>query len=149
MTSTHVTYFSGEALWTYLNTPFLYARSDFSTEGIPPVDVDGETRRLRAIFPETVKSHTREQVSCFGLNYAYDYVNVDGIIVPATWRVYAYEGDYQLVKEPLLVASTFRSQGLISSSRRAVPKPVLHRRLRAWHWPVELATAHPSSRRRT
>jgi hypothetical protein len=27
-----------------------------------------------------------------------------GIIVPTTRRVYAYEGDYQLVKEPLLVA---------------------------------------------
>jgi hypothetical protein len=26
------------------------------------------------------------------------------IIVPAKRRVYAYEGDYQLVKEPLLVA---------------------------------------------
>ena len=39
-----------------------------------------------------------------GLNYAGDYRNVDGIIVPAKRRVYAYEGDYQLVKEPLLVA---------------------------------------------
>jgi hypothetical protein len=32
-----------------------------------------------------------------------DYRNVDGIIVPTKRRVYAYEGDYQLVKEPLLV----------------------------------------------
>ena len=38
-----------------------------------------------------------------GLNYALDYRNVDGIIVPTKRRVYAYEGDYQLVKEPLLV----------------------------------------------
>jgi hypothetical protein len=29
---------------------------------------------------------------------------VEGIIVPTKRRVYAYEGDYQLVKEPLLVA---------------------------------------------
>jgi hypothetical protein len=31
----------------------------------------------------------------------------DGIIVPARRRIYAYEGDYQLVKEPLLVAIDF------------------------------------------
>jgi hypothetical protein len=33
-----------------------------------------------------------------------DYRDVDGIIVPTKRRVYAYECDYQLVKEPLLVA---------------------------------------------
>lgn len=121
----HVAYFSGEALWTYLNTPFLYTRDGFSTEEIAPIEVEGETwRRLQVTFPDDVKSHTREQISCFGpdgllrrhdytvdilggatgLNYASDYRDVDGIIVPTKRRVYAYEGDYQLVKEPLLVA---------------------------------------------
>ena len=121
----HVLYFVGEALWTYLNTPFLYTRKGFSSEEIPSIQVEGETwRRLKVIFPDSVKSHTREQISCFGpdgllrrhdytvdilggatgLNYASNYRNVDGIIVPTKRRVYAYEGDYQLVKEPLLVA---------------------------------------------
>jgi hypothetical protein len=121
----HVTYFVGEALWTYLNTPFLYTYPGFITEEISPIQVDGETwRRLKVTFPDNVKSHTREQISCFGpdgllrrhdytvdilggatgLNYATDYRDVDGIIVPAKRRVYAYEGDYQRVKEPLLVA---------------------------------------------
>jgi hypothetical protein len=121
----HVAYFSGEALWTYLNTPFLYTQEGFATEEIPSIQVEGETwRRLRVTFPDTVKSHTRVQISCFGpdgllrrhdytvdilggatgLNYASDYRDVDGIIVPAKRQVYAYEGDYQLVKEPLLVA---------------------------------------------
>jgi hypothetical protein len=121
----HVAYFSGEAMWTYLNTPFLYAQPGFETEEISSINVDGETwRRLKIVFPENVKSHTRVQISCFGpdgllrrhdytvdvlggatgLNYAYDYRDVDGIIIPTTRRVYAYEGDYQLVKEPLLVA---------------------------------------------
>jgi len=120
-----VAYFAGEALWTYLNTPFLYARDDFTTEEIPSIRVEDEIwRRLKVTFPESVKSHTREQISCFGpdgllrrhdytvdilggatgLNYASDYRDVDGIIVPTKRRVYAYEGDYQLVKEPLLVA---------------------------------------------
>ncbi len=121
----HVAYFVGEALWTYLNTPFLYTHEGFASEEISSIEVDGETwRRLKVTFPESVKSHTREQISCFGpdgllrrhdytvdilggatgLNYAFDYRDVDGIIVPTKRRVYAYEGDYQLVKEPLLVA---------------------------------------------
>jgi hypothetical protein len=119
-----VAYFQGEALWTYLNTPFLYTRPGFMTEEIPPIEVAGEQwRRLKITFPESIKSHTREQISCFGpdglirrhdytvdilggatgLNYASDYRDVDGIIIPAKRRIYAYEGDYQLVPEPLLV----------------------------------------------
>jgi hypothetical protein len=121
----HVAYFSGEALWTYLNTPFLYAQDGFETEEIAPIQAEGETwRRLKVTFPRHIKSHTRQQISCFGpdgllrrhdytvdilggatgLNYASGYRNIDGIVVPAKRRVYAYEGDYQLVKEPLLVA---------------------------------------------
>ena len=121
----HVAYFSGEALWTYLNTPFLYTYEGFETVEIASITVKGETwRRLRITFPEYVRSHTREQISCFGpdgllrrhdytvdilggatgLNFATDYRNVDGIIVPTTRRIYAYEGEYQIVSEPLLVA---------------------------------------------
>ena len=121
----HVIYFVGEALWTYLNTPFLYTTEGFTTEEIPSIKVEGEIwRRLKVTFPDSVKSHTREQISCFGpdgllrrhdytvdilggatgLNYASDYRDVDGIMVPTKRRVYAYEGNYQLVKEPLLVA---------------------------------------------
>jgi len=133
----HVTYFVGEALWTYLNTPFLYTQEGFDAEEISSIQVEGETwRRLKVTFPDTVKSHTREQISCFGpdgllrrhdytvdilggatgLNYAYDYRDVDGIIFPAKRRVYAYEGDYQLVKEPLLVAIDMGEISLAYSS---------------------------------
>ena len=120
----HVAYFCGEALWTYLTTPFLYTYEGFETEEIASIQVDGETwRRLKVTFPDYVRSHTREQISCFGpdgllrrhdytvdilggatgLNYASEYRDVDGIKVPTKRRVYAYEGDYQIVKEPLLV----------------------------------------------
>jgi hypothetical protein len=120
----HVAYFCGEALWTYLNTPFLYTHEGFETEEISSIQVEGEAwRRLKVTFPDSVKSHTREQISCFGpdgllrrhdytvdilgatgLNYASAYRDVDGIIVPTKRRIYAYEGDYQIVKEPLLVS---------------------------------------------
>jgi hypothetical protein len=121
----HVAYFSGEALWTYLNTPFLYTQARFAKQEIDSIEVDGERwRRLKVSFPDEVKSHTREQIFCFGpdgllrrhdyrvdvlggatgLNYASDYREVDGLMFPTTRRVYGYEGDYQLVPEPLLVA---------------------------------------------
>jgi hypothetical protein len=121
----HAVYFVGEALWTYLNTPFLYTHPGFFTEEIPSIEVEGETwRRLKVTFPDDVKSHTKVQISCFGpdgllrrhdytvdilggatgLNYASDYRDVDGIIFPTKRRIYAYEGDYQLVTEPLLVS---------------------------------------------
>jgi hypothetical protein len=120
----HVAYFQGEALWTYLTTPFLYTYDGFVTEEISSIQVDGETwRRLKVTFPEYVKSHSHEQISCFGpdgllrrhdytvdilggatgLNYASDYRDVAGIVIPTKRRIYAYEGDYQPVMDPLLV----------------------------------------------
>jgi hypothetical protein len=120
----HVAYFHGEALWTYLNSPFLYAQPGFVTEEIAPIEVEGERwRRLKVIFPDHIKSHTKTQFSCFGpdgllrrhdytvdilggatgLNYAYDYQEVDGLQFFTKRRVYAYEGDYVLVPEPVLV----------------------------------------------
>ena len=120
-----VAYFQGEALWTYLTAPFLYTYAGFQTEEIAPIQAEGETwRRLKVTFPAAVKSHTREQISCFGpdgllrrhdytvdilggatgLNYASEYRDVGGIIVPTRRRVYAYEGDYVKVPEPILVA---------------------------------------------
>jgi hypothetical protein len=121
----HLAYFAGEALWTYLNTPFLYTWPGFVTEEIAPIEADGETwRRLKVTFPDHIKSHTRQQISCFGpdgllrrhdftidilggapgLLHATGYRDVDGIIIPATRRGYAWQGDYQLIPEPLLVA---------------------------------------------
>ncbi|MCL2394361.1 MAG: hypothetical protein FWC87_06690 [Acidimicrobiaceae bacterium] len=101
----HLAYFTGEALWTYLNTPFVYTDPGFTTEEIEPIQVDRETwRRLQITFPERIKTHTRQQISCFGPDgllrrhdfaidllggvpsrlYATDYRDVDGIIIPTT-----------------------------------------------------------------
>jgi hypothetical protein len=135
----HVAYFQGEALWTYLNTPFLYTHKGFVTEEISSINVNGETwRRLKVTFPDNVKSHTREQISCFGpdgllrrhdytvdilggatgLNYASEYRDVDGIIIPTKRRIYAYEGDYQPVMEPLLVKIDMSEVTLVSDYNR-------------------------------
>lgn len=130
----HVAYFSGEAMWTYLNIPFLYEQPGFETEEISPIKSDGETwRRLKVTFPENIGSHTRTQISCFGpdcllrrhdytvdilggakgLNYASDYRRVDGIVFPVTRRVVAYEGDYEPVREPVLVAIDMKEISLL------------------------------------
>jgi hypothetical protein len=105
-------YFTGEALWTYLTTPFVYSGAQFVTEEIDPIEIDGEMwRRLKVTFPEYLKTHTREQISCFGPDgllrrhdftidilggapsqlLATGYRDVDGIIIPATRRAYAGE----------------------------------------------------------
>src|SRR5262245_56335448 len=120
----HVAYFSGEAFYTYINTPFLFTCEEFSSEEIASIQVDCETwRRLKVTFPDTVKSHTKIQTFCFGpdgllrrhdynvdilcfapgFNYASDYREVDGIVFPTKRRVYAHEIEYPLVKGPLLV----------------------------------------------
>ncbi len=69
----------------------------------PPELGDQGTRRYRSL----ANTVTSVQVAASITNYASDYQDVDGIIVPAKRRIYAYEGDYQLVKEPLLVAIDF------------------------------------------
>ena len=115
----HLAYFTGEALWTYLNTPFLFTRPGFVCEEIEPIEADGETwRRLNVTFPDHIKSHTRKQVFCFGPDgllrrhdfaidivdpgtesqlFAADYRDVDDIIIPATRRAYTTMGDDRIV----------------------------------------------------
>ena len=133
----HVIYFVGEALWTYLNTPFLYTQDGFETKEIAPIEVKGEVwRRLQVTFPDRIKSHTRTQISCFGpdgllrrhdytvdilggatgLNYASDYRDVDGIVIPTKRRIYAFEGDYRPVWDPLLVGIDMGAISLVEES---------------------------------
>jgi hypothetical protein len=120
-----VAYFSGEALWTYLTTPFLYTYPGFAVEEAEPWLENGEElRRLNVTFPENIASHTREQVSFFGrdgllrrhdytvdilggtagANYAFEYQTVNGIEVPTRRTIYGYTGDHQVVTDPVLVA---------------------------------------------
>jgi hypothetical protein len=59
----HLAYFSGYAMWNYLNTPFLFALPGFTTEEIEPWNENGEKRRrLKVTFPNSVATHSSEQV---------------------------------------------------------------------------------------
>jgi hypothetical protein len=121
----HVANFSSYALWNYLTIPFLYTYPGFVTEELAPWQENGEQwRPLKVIVPDCIASHSREQVAYFGpdgllrrleftvdvlgggsgLNYATDYRNVDGIVVPTKRRVYTSDTNKQKIPEPVLVA---------------------------------------------
>lgn len=122
----HVAYFSGEAVWTYLTSPFLYTYPGFLTKEIEPWEENGEVwRRLKIIFPDNIASHTKEQVSYFGpdgllrrhdytvdilggatgANYASGYQNINGIMIASDRKIFAYQGnDHDVIKDPLLVS---------------------------------------------
>lgn len=121
----HLGYFTSYALWTYLSLPFLYAGAGFVVEEIQPWHEDGEEwRRLKVTFPAAVASHSREQITYFGsdglmrrhdytvdvlggasgANYSSDYKEFQGIKMPTTRRVYAYDAKRSKVPQPLLVS---------------------------------------------
>jgi hypothetical protein len=121
----HLAYFNSYALWNYLTIPFLFTRNGFITEELTPWLENGEEWRcLKVTFPVSVVTHTRDQMAYFGedgllrrqeyavdvaggaigLNYAYEYRNVGGIMVPTKRRVYAPDAQKQKIPEPVLVA---------------------------------------------
>lgn len=125
----HAGYFTAYALWTYATQPFLYAGEDFHTEELEPWTENGETwRRLKVTFPDTVASHTREQVTYFGpdglmrrhdyavdvlggatgAQYIDDYRDIQGLMVPHRRRVYPVGADNRAAPEPLLVSIDVR-----------------------------------------
>jgi hypothetical protein len=126
----HVAYFSSYALWNYLTVPFLYTYPGFVAEELAPWKENGEQwRPLKVIVPDSIASHSREQVAYFGpdgllrrheytvdvmggapgLNYAAAYRNVDGIVVPTKRNVYAPDANKQKIQEPVLVAIDIRA----------------------------------------
>jgi hypothetical protein len=102
-------YFAAYALWNYVCTPFMLARPGFQLREGQPWHEGGETwRRLEAIFPADIPTHSREQTFFFderGLlrrldytaevfarwarasNYCYDYRKMSGVMVPTRRKV--------------------------------------------------------------
>jgi hypothetical protein len=85
-------YFSGYALWTYLNTPFFLAMPGFEVEEIAPwIEGNERWRVLRAKFPAGIASHSSTQDFYFGPDFLlrrHDYqVDIAGSF-PAAQYVY-------------------------------------------------------------
>lgn len=120
----HRAYFNGEALWTYLTTPFLLSMEGVSVEEIAPWrDGDERWRVLRARFPGSIETHSLVQDFYFDDSFLlrrHDYqvniaggfpaaqltshhVRVDGLVVPTGRRAYIRGPDGRPVLDMLMV----------------------------------------------
>lgn len=118
-------YFAGYAMWTYLNTPFLFAMEGVETEEIQPWQENGETwRRLKVTFPPNIATHSAVQTFFFdakgllkrhdydvevsggspGAHYVYQHKEFSGILVPTKRRVLARRPDGTSMPDPLIVS---------------------------------------------
>ena len=121
----HRAYFNGEALWTYLTTPFLLATDGVRVEETATWWEDTETWRvLRAYFPGAIDTHSEIQDFFFGedlmlrrhdyqVNVAggfaaaqltSDYVVANGIHLPTKRRAYTRGPDRRPIVEMLMVS---------------------------------------------
>ena len=121
----HLAYFSGYAMWNYLNTPFLFLLPGVRTEEIELWDEHGEQRRrLKVTFPDSLATHSSEQV--FHINgeglisrldyfamvtggvptahYTSDYRDFDGIKIATRRRAYRRKPDGSAMTEMVAVA---------------------------------------------
>ena len=121
----HRAYFNGEALWTYLTTPFLLAMNGVRVEETEPWRESTETWRvLRTYFPRSIDTHSQIQDFFFGedlmlrrhdyqVNIAggfgaaqltSDYVVANGIHLPTKRRAYTRGSDRRPIQEMLMVS---------------------------------------------
>lgn len=121
----HRAYFNGEALWTYLTTPFLLAMPGVRVEELEPWSEGRETWRvLRAQFPGSIETHSLTQEFFFGADLLLrrhdyrvnvaggfaasqltaDYIEAGGIRLPARRRAYTSGPDRRPVPEMLMVS---------------------------------------------
>ena len=121
----HLAYFSGYAMWNYLNTPFIFALPGFAAEEIEPWVEGHETwRRLKITFPESIATHSAEQVfyvNGSGLiarldysadvvggiptaHYTSDYRDFNGIKIPTKRRAYRRSPDGTPIQDGIGVA---------------------------------------------
>jgi hypothetical protein len=112
-------------MWTYISTPFIFARDGYGLAELDPWDERGERwRRLAVRFPAEVHTHCREQVFYIDANglirrhdytaeslgswanaahYCFEHKSFDGLIVPTRRRVYPRRRSNQPRAHPLLV----------------------------------------------
>jgi hypothetical protein len=120
-----ILYFATYAIWTYVSTPFVFAREDYRVAELDPWVERGERwRRLAVTFPEHVHTHSRHQVFYLDANglirrhdytaepiggwakaahYCLDHRSFDGLVLPTRRRVYPRKPNNQRRGGPLLV----------------------------------------------
>ncbi|MGO8904733.1 MAG: hypothetical protein ACLQMH_03830 [Solirubrobacteraceae bacterium] len=120
-----ILYFATYAIWTYISTPFVFAREDYQVRELDPWQEGGERlRRLAVTFPRDVHTHSREQVFYFDANglirrhdytaepiggwaraahYCLEHRSFDGLMLPTRRRVYPRRHNNLRRPWPLLV----------------------------------------------
>jgi hypothetical protein len=121
----NLAYFSGYAMWNYLNTPYIFTLAGVRAEEIEPFEEDGERRRrLKVSFPETVATHCSEQVFHIGddglirrldynpwisagmptAHYLSNYRDFGGLKFATRRRAYRRNPDGTSLPQPVIVA---------------------------------------------
>ena len=121
----HRAYFNGEALWTYLTTPFLLAMDGVRVEEAEPWREGAEMWSvLRAYFPGSIETHCLVQDFFFGedlllrrhdytvtiaggfaaAQLTSDYTEANGIRLPTKRRAYARAPDRRPIRDLLMVS---------------------------------------------
>jgi hypothetical protein len=125
----HRAYFNGEAVWTYLTTPFLLAMDGVRVEETEPWREGAETWRvLRAYFPGSIETHSVIQDFFFGENdfmlrrhdynvniaggfpaaqLTSNYATANGVHFPTRRRAYTRGPDRRPIKDMLMVSIDF------------------------------------------
>jgi hypothetical protein len=121
----HLAYFCGVLIWNCLTTPFLLAHPDVKIEELPSWREGGESwRRLRAVFPALIATHSPDQTFYFdreGLprrldyrtsastgaaqiaNYFSAHQEFSGIVVPTLHRAFRLGSDGAVITKPASV----------------------------------------------
>jgi hypothetical protein len=118
-------YFNGEALWTYLTTPFVFVTEGVRVEETEPWQEGPEAWRvLRVYFPGSIETHCQAQEFFFderlelrrhdySVNIAggfkaaqltSDYIEANGIRLPSKRRAYTRGPDRRPIKDMLMVS---------------------------------------------
>jgi hypothetical protein len=121
----HRAYFNGEALWTYLTTPFAFAMDGVRVEETAPWQEGKETWRvLRVYFPGSIETHCQVQDFFFderfelrrhdySVNIAggfpaaqlmLEYTEAGGIRLPSKRRAYTRGPDRRPILDMLMVS---------------------------------------------
>jgi hypothetical protein len=120
-----ILYFATYAMWTYVSTPFVFAREDYLLSELDPwLENEEHWRRLAVRFPAHVHTHSREQVFYIdedgiirrhdytaepiggwarAAHYCHDHQSFDGLVVPTRRLVYPRRGDNHRRSRPRLV----------------------------------------------
>jgi hypothetical protein len=113
-------FFCGFSIWNYLTTPFLLSHPDVKVEELTPWHENARPwRRLRALFPAHIVTHSAEQIFYFdesGLQRRTDHDLLGTRVAHYSWAHQRFGG---------IVVPTLRRSQMLQPDGTAIAKPVL------------------------